>query len=91
MEMHVDVFAPGRTKRVLSQRYGPLIILKNPEHDPLSSGQINDNTAPANKAPFTPSPRATYSASAVDNVKHLCVLLAQLTAAPPKVITVPDT
>ena len=49
------------------------------------------NTAPVNKAYFTPSPRDTYSAPAVDNVTHLCVLLAQLTAAPPKVITVPDT
>ena len=31
METHVNVFAPSRTKRVLSQRYGPLIILKNPD------------------------------------------------------------
>ena len=28
----------------------------------------NDNTAPENKTSFTPSPRATYSASVVDNV-----------------------
>ena len=31
METHVNVFAPSRTKRVRSQRYGPLIILKNPD------------------------------------------------------------
>ena len=46
---------------------------------------------PVNKASSTPSPRATYYSSAVDNVTHLCALLAELTAAPPKVITVPDT
>ena len=37
-----------------------------------------------------PSSRATYCA-AVDNVRHLCALLAQLTAATPRVITIPDT
>ena len=29
--------------------------------------------------------------SAVGNVTHLCALRAELTAAPPKVFTVPDT
>ena len=57
----------------------------------LSSGQIHNNTAPVNKASLTPSPSATYSASAVKNVTHLCGLLAQQTAAPSKAITVPDT
>ena len=48
---------------------------------------MKDNIAPVDRASFTPSPRATYSASDVDNVTHLCVLLAELTAAPPKIIT----
>ena len=30
IETHVNVLAPSRAKRVLSQSYGPLIILKNP-------------------------------------------------------------
>ena len=29
MKLHVKVLAPRRTERVLSQRYAPLIILKN--------------------------------------------------------------
>ena len=31
METHVIVFAPSRTKRIRGQRYGPLIIFKNPD------------------------------------------------------------
>ena len=69
----------------------PRLSSKNRTHDQLSSRQINDNTAPVHEASFTPSRRAKYPASAVDNATHLCVLLAQLTAAPPKVISVPDT
>ena len=57
----------------------------------LSSAQIHNNTGTVNKASLTPSPRATYSASAVKNVTHLCGLLAQQTAAPSKPITVPGT
>ena len=91
MKTYVDMLAPSRRKKVLTQRDGPLTILKTRTHDPLSSGQINDDTAPVNKAFFTPSPCATSSASAVDDVTHLCALRAQRMAAPPKVITVPDT
>ena len=50
---------------------------------------MKDYTAPENRASFTPSSRATYSASAVDNVTHLCVLLAQLTAEPPRYYRAP--
>ena len=69
----------------------PGLCSKTQTHDPGSSGQINDDTAPVNRASSTSSRRATCSASAVDNVTHLCVLLAQLTAAPPQVVTAPDT
>ena len=61
----------------------PWLSSKPRTHGPLGSGQINDNTAPVNKASFTPSPRAIYSSLAAGNVTHLCVLLTQLTAAPP--------
>ena len=88
METNVNVFAPSRTKRVLSQRCAALTFVKTRTHDPLSYGQINAKTSPIHNACFTLSPRATYSASDVDNEMHLCVLIAQLTAAPSKVITV---
>ena len=91
MEPHICVFAPRRAKRVLSKCYDLWIISKPLTHDSVSSGQMKDYTTPVNRASFTPSPRATYSASAVDKASHLCVLLAQLTAAPPKLIAVPDS
>ena len=31
MKTHVDMLAPSRTKRVLSLRYGSLVILENPD------------------------------------------------------------
>ena len=58
METHVYVLAPSRTKSVLSQPYGQLIILKATQtpdtHDPLSSERVNNNTAPVNKTGFAP-------------------------------------
>ena len=74
MEAHVDTLAPSRSKRVLDQRYplSPLwLSLNTRTNDPSGSGQINDNTAPVNKAFFTPPPRATCSGTAVDSATHL--------------------
>ena len=40
---------------------------------------------------FIASPRATYSASDVENVTHFCVLEKHHTHAPPHIIAPPDT
>lgn len=69
----------------------PWLSSKTRTRDPLGFGRINDNSPPVNKASFTPLRRARYSASVLDNVTHLYVSLAQPTATPSRVITVPDT
>ena len=44
-----------------------------------------------NNISFTASPRATYSASEVERVKHFCVLENQHAHAPAHIIATPDT
>ena len=51
----------------------PSFISKPRTHDPVNSGQTNENTASVYIASFTPSLKSTCSAPAVDYVAHLCV------------------
>ena len=69
----------------------PWVFSKTWTHCLLSFGHTNDNAEPVQKSSFALRPRARYSAFAVGNVTHLCVLRAQLTTAPPRVINAPDT
>lgn len=71
----------------------PWLPSKSRTHDLLSSGQINDKHNAREQSLLYPSSWAMYSASVVDHVTHLWVILSssQLMTTPPRVPTIPDT
>ena len=92
VETYIDMLASGGAQKIsIISAFVPWLSSRASILAPHVSGAMKDKTASTNKASLTSSPAAMYSSFQVDNETTRYVLLAWLTAVPPKVTAIPDT